>query len=216
MRVQEYLKREKEHYGSIYVDINYAIDSITPFLDKKNLEDRKYVSRLPVLKRYMELIESAENDTLKGGFLKLFGNDKYKDLLERYKRDNKLELEQLERCRECTCLNCTASCRFDGCLGCRNGAEVVKCDHGIMNVIFHKNFTLDLTNEGTGRDERYMVLATLQNLEKDVRYIIIEGISSKEKFVLYYYPGISEDTYGEITNESEFDYIVSTFESVER
>lgn len=216
MRVQEYLKSEKENYGSIYVDVSYAIDSITPFLDKKNLEDRKFVSRLPVLKRYMELIESAENEASKGGFLKLFGNDKYKDLLERYKRDNKVELEQLERCRNCACLNCMAVCSFDGCLGCRKGAEVVKCDHGNINVIFHRNFTLDLTNERTGRDEKYAVLATLQDAKRDVRYIIIEGISSKEKFVLYYYPGISEDTYGEITNESEFDYIVSIFESVER
>lgn len=216
MRVQEYLKDQKERYGSIYVDINYAIDNITPFLDKKHLDDRKYLSRLPVLKRYMELIESAENDTSKAGFLKLFGNDKYMDLLERYKRDNKIELEQLERCRGCACLNCTASCVFDGCLGCRKGAEVVKCDHGNINAIFHKNFTLDLTNEKTGRDERYMVLATLQDVKKDIRYIIIEGISSGEKFVLYYYPGISEDNYGEITNEEEFDYVVSTFESIER
>lgn len=216
MKVQEYLKGEREHYGGIYVDINYAIDSITPFLDKKNLEDRKFVTRLPVLKRYMELIESAENDSSKGGFIKLFGNDKYKDLLERYKRDNRQELEQLERCRECTCLNCTASSSFDGCLGCRKGAHVVKCDHEKINVIFHENFTLNLTNERTEKDERYMVLATLQNPIKDVRYIIIEGESSGEKFVLYYYPGISEDTYGEITDEGEFDYIVSNFESVER
>jgi hypothetical protein len=61
-----------------------------------------------------------------------------------------------------------------------------------------------------------MVLATLHVVLKDRRYIIIEGISSKEKFILYYYPGIAEDKYGEITDENEFDYIVSTFESVER
>jgi hypothetical protein len=93
MRVQEYLKDEKEHYGSIYVDVNNAIDSITPFLDEKSLGDRKYVSRLPVLKRYMELIESAENDTSKRSFPNLFGNDKYKDLLERYKRDKNMDRE---------------------------------------------------------------------------------------------------------------------------
>lgn len=216
MRVQEYLKNEKEHFGSIFVDINYAIDNITPFLDKKNLEDRKFVTRLPVLKRYMEMIESAENDSSKGSVLKFFGNDKYRDLLERYKMDNRLELEQLENCRECACLNCMASCKFDSCLGCRKGSHVVKCDHEKMNVIFHKNFTLNLTNEKTGRDERYLVLATLQNPQRDIRYIIIEGMSTKEKFVLYYYPGISEDTYGEISDEGEFDDIVSTFESVER
>ncbi len=216
MRVQEYLKNEKEHFGSIFVDVSYAIDNITPFLDKKNLEDRKFVTRLPVLKRYMELIESAENDNSRGSFLKFFCNDKYRDLLERYKRDNRLEIEQLENCRDCACLNCSASCSFDGCLGCRRGAYVVKCDHEKINVIFHKNFTLNLTNEKTGMEEKYLVLATLQNPQRDIRYIIIEGINTREKFLLYYYPGISEDTYGEITDEGEFDDVVSTFESVKR
>lgn len=216
MRAQEYLKSEKEHYGNVYVDINYAIDNITPLIDQNNLRDRKFVSRLPVLKRYIELIEAAESESHAGGFLKLFEKDKYKDLLERYKRDNKVEFEQLENCKECACLNCTAECKFGGCLGCRNGARIEKCDHKTLNVTFHKSFTLDLTNERSGRAEKYMVLATMQNIERDKRYIIIEGINSKEKFVLYYYPGLSEDTYGEISDEVEFDQVVSAFESIER
>ena len=65
-------------------------------------------------------------------------------------------------------------------------------------------------------EEKYLVLATLQNPQRDIRYIIIEGINTREKFLLYYYPGISEDTYGEITDEGEFDDVVSTFESVKR
>ena len=44
---------------------------------------------------------------------------------------------------------------------------------------------------------------------------MFENINSKEKFILHYYPGISEDTYGEITDPEEFDYIVSTYQSLD-
>lgn len=216
MKEQEFLKEEKEHYGKVFVDINYAISNVEPFLDDRRLSERKYLSRLPVLKKYIELIEASERENSKGGFFKIFSSDKHRELLEGYKSDHRKELKQLENCSKCACLNCTVECNFDSCLGCREGSRIVYCDHKRINVIFHDNFTLNLTNERTGDDERYIVLATVQDVVKDKLYIIIEGISTKEKYVLYYYPGISEDTYGEITDEEEFDFVVSTFESVER
>ncbi len=33
--------------------------------------------------------------------------------------------------------------------------------------------------------------------------------------VLYYYPGIKEDSYGEITDAEEFDFVVETFQNAE-
>jgi len=51
--------------------------------------------------------------------------------------------------------------------------------------------------------------------ELDKKYIIIQNIINKEKFILHYYTGISEDTYGEITDPKEFDFVVSTFQSIE-
>ena len=56
----------------------------------------------------------------------------------------------------------------------------------------------------------------LRLVKLDRKYIIIENIKSKEKFILYYYPGISEDSYGEIKDAQEFDFIVSTFQSVDK
>lgn len=211
---EDFLKGEKNIYGKIFIDINYAIDTVSPFLEETVLNSRKYVANLPVLKKYMDLIAAAESETQKGGFLNFFSPDKYSDLLAIYKKDNNISFKQLEKCKNCSCLNCTADCKFDSCLGCRAGACIVKCDHIKINAIFHDNFTLSLTNDSTGRHEQYIVLATLQDAEKDQRYIIIEGISTKEKFILYYYPGISEDTYGEISDPQEFDFIVATYNSI--
>lgn len=216
MRSQEFLKNEKDHYGKIFVDITYGIDNVSPFISAEELERRKYVSRLPILKKYIEAIEGAEREESKSGFLGIFSNDKYTDLLEGYKKDHHEELKQIEKCSKCACLNCSVLCKFESCSGCREGARVVECDHKKVSVVFHDEFMIDLINERTGRDEKYMVMATLEDLEIDKRYIVIEGIHNNEKFILYYSPGISEDTYGEITNENEFEFIVSTYESVKR
>jgi hypothetical protein len=215
-KVLDYIKEEKEHYGKILYNINNSISEIGPYVDWDNLNSRKYVTRLPVLKKYMELLNEIENKELKDGFLGFLNDDKHINKLEEYKRQNREDLQQLERCDKCVRHKCPPSCKFNSCLSCRPGSRVVHCDHEKIKVSFHDNWMLDLTNDRTGKSERYKVLATLEDFQKDQEYIIFEGITSKEKFVLYYNPGISEDSYGEISNEEEFDFIVSTFESVER
>jgi len=214
-KIEEFVNSERSRWGKVFVDVNYAIDNISPFLEKADLKKRKYVAKLPILKKYMDLLDAAEAEGQKGGFLNMFHSDKSTDLLREYKHDNKSSFIQLENCKNCACLNCTAECNFNGCLGCRAGSHIKKCDHSKINVTFHEEYTLDLKNDRTGRTDKYTVLATLQDSELDRQYIIIENRMKGEKFILYYYPGISEDTYGEITDGEEFDFIVSTFEGIE-
>lgn len=210
----EFIKAEKDLYGKLYVDITYAIDNISPFLEESNLKLRKYVINMPLLKKYVELINSAEQEINKSGFLNLFNNNKYIDLLQSYKNDHKDNFEQLKKCSSCACLNCSSTCKFDNCIGCKKSSKIASCDHKKINLTLHDNFVLNLTNNNTGESDRYLVLSTLQNVELNQKYIIIENIKTKEKFILYYYPGISEDSYGEITNPEEFDYIASVYQSI--
>lgn len=214
-RVNEFINSEKDHYGKIFVDINYAIDNVSPFLDKEILNKRKYSTKITILKKYIELIESTESEINHGSFFNKFRGDKYISLLESYKHANLEFLNQLEKCSKCQCLNCTASCKFDSCLACKEGSNIVSCDREKINITVHDNFTLDLINNKTGRNDKYKAIAVLQDIKLDKKYIIIQNILTKEKFILYYYPGISEDTYGEITDADEFDFIVSTFQSVD-
>ncbi len=214
-KAQEFLKNEKDIYGKIYVDITYAINNISPFLDEDGLKCRKYVAKVHVLKKYIEIIDAAASEINKSGFFGMFKNDKYTDLITDYKREHLDTLSQLEKCSQCQCLNCTANCEFDSCLGCKDGSNIISCDHKKINVTRHDNFNLNLTNNTTGEDDRYVALSTMQNVELDKKYIIIQNIINKEKFILHYYPGISEDTYGEITDPEEFDFVVSTFQSIE-
>jgi hypothetical protein len=212
---EEFIKDEKELYGKIFVDISYAIDNISPFLNDVALNKRKYTVRLPHLKKYIDLLNSAEVQVSKESFFDLFKSNKYIALLEVYKHDNSEDLDQLKNCSKCVCLNCTVDCDFDSCLGCKKGSHIASCDHQKINVTLHDNFMLDLNNNNTGEQNRYLVLAVLQDIKEDKKYIVIQSIKDKQIFILYYYTGISEDTYGEISNATEFDYVNATFESVD-
>jgi hypothetical protein len=213
-KAEEFLTSQKEHFGKIYVDVSYAIDNISPFFESKDLKKRKYAVKLPVLRKYIDLIGAAELEIKKGGFLGFFSNDKCIELLKEYKNDNSEVLNQLEKCSRCSCLNCTADCHFDSCLGCRRGSKIESCDHTKLNVTVHDSFSLELTNDKTGHSDRYTVLGTLQDCVTEKKYIVIHNSISEEKFILYYYTGIDEDSYGEITDSSEFDFIASTMEGI--
>lgn len=216
-KTEEFISRDKEFYGKIYSDIAFAIDDISGLIDERDFKNRKYTSKQPILAKYIELLNSAESESKnknKGFFKNLFEDDKYINLLESYKTDHRSELNQLEDCTSCQCLKCTAQCKFDSCGRCSDRGKVASCDHSRTNVVTYKNRTLDLTNNDTGMDDRYNVLAIVQDVLKDKRYILIENISNGERFILYYYPGIKEDSYGEITNEEDFNFAAEAYDNL--
>jgi len=161
------------------------------------------------------LIEKIEREFKNTSFLNRLKGTNYIAPIKDYKNHNYESLLQLEKCSTCECLNCTAPCSFDSCLGCKSASKIVHCDRKRINASKYDAFFVDLINNKTGENNRYTVLSTLQDIQLNKRYIIIENIALKEKFILYYYPGISEDSYGEISNSQEFDFIVSTFQSIE-
>ena len=219
-KTEEFISSEKSYYGKIYSDIAFAIDEIQDFLDKDILKNRKYVSRQPLLKKYIELLDAAKSeDKEKGFFGNLFNGDKYTGILKDFKKDHHEAFNQLEKCSKCECLKCMAVCKFDSCNGCRNGAHIGSCDHQKTNLAFFdgsEDSIIELVNNKTGIDDRYEIMAIIQNATNDKRYIVIENVSDRERFILYLYPKISEDEYGEITDETDFNFAASEYENVER
>lgn len=216
-KAEEFISREKEFYGKLFSDITFAIDNVSGLIENSVLDNRKYVSRKPILDKYIKLLDSAKTEAKKQGFLgSLFDGDKYTGLLETYKHDHLEDFNQLEDCSKCQCLNCTAECKFDSCGGCSSRGRVAYCDHHRTNVVLYKNRVLELTNNSTGMEDRYTVLAVVQDAQEDKRYILIESISDSERFILYYEPGIREDSYGEITNEKDFNFAADAYEKLSR
>ncbi|GAA0732100.1 DUF1292 domain-containing protein [Clostridium oceanicum] len=214
-KIKEYTDNERKIFGKTYTDIMKAITEIEDYISKENLNNRKYVKKYGLLKEYINLIDKADKlADGKGLFEALKSDEKYKKMLEDFKMENIKELSQLDNCSKCACLNCPNECDFDACLGCRESSKIKYCDHKKINITTFTSFTLDLTDDETGEDNTYKVLAVIQDLEREQKYIIIENVEDEEdKFILYYYPGIKEDSYGEITDEEEFDYIASMYQS---
>jgi len=138
------------------------------------------------------------------------------ELLQDYKAKHRENFKQLEKCSHCTCLNCAFECNFKKCSSCRSDSMLYFCDKSKVNVRKFDDFTLDLTNNDTGRASKYKVLAVVEDCKLDKLYILLQNLSdSGDKLVLYYYPGIKEDSYGEITNAEEFDFVVETYQCAE-
>jgi hypothetical protein len=208
----DFINNERDTIGKTYTEITYAVSEVSPFLDASTIKKRKYYSKLSILKKYIEMLDDAEYSSKNKKF-SFFKKDDSILKLEQYKNDNLEAFTQFENCSKCSCLNCIKECDFKTCSGCRANSYIKSCDKSKLNVRFHKNFILDLTNNNTRKSSRYKVLATIENCVEDKLYIALENLLySNDKLLLYYYPGISSDDFGEITDEEEFNLVVETYE----
>ena len=208
----EFINKERNTIGKVYTDITYAISEVSPFLDDNMLKKRKYYSKLPILKEYIDMLNEAEYSDKNKKF-KIFKRNDSIDKLEEYRINNFESFNQFEDCSKCACLNCIKECDFKSCSGCKINSYIKSCDKSKLNVRSHKNFILDLTNNDTGKSNRYKVLATIENCSNDTLYIALENLlDNGDKLLLYYYPGISSDDFGEITDPDEFNLVVETYE----
>lgn len=212
----DFINGERRHWGKIYTDVAYAISEISPFVSERDLNIRKYVVKAPILQEYIKLLDSAETECKKKSLFSMFKSNPAIELLQDYKAKHSENFKQLEKCSHCTCLNCAFECNFKKCSSCRSGSMLYFCDKSKVNVRKFDDFTLDLTNNDTGRASKYKVLAVVEDCKLDKLYILLQNLNdSNDKLVLYYYPGIKEDSYGEITNAEEFDFVVETYQCAE-
>lgn len=216
MSTSDIIQRELDEWGKVYTDITYAINEISEFLDEKELKRRKYYVKLSVLKQYIDELNNTSNqNNKKKGFLSsILGSSDTSLQYLNFKNKNKDTFDQLSHCAQCACLSCIEECSFKKCSGCRDDSHIKKCDRQKINVRVYDKFLHDITDNNTGNSGTYKTLAVLNDCTLDRLYIILENICDEDdKFILYYYPKISSNGYGEITDSDEFDFIIETFES---
>ncbi len=212
----DFINEERRYWGKIYTDVAYAISEISPFVSERDLNIRKYFTKASILQEYTKLLDSAEADCKKKSLFSMFKSNPSITLLRDFKCKNRETFTQLEKCSHCECLNCAFDCNFKKCSSCRSESMICFCDKERVNVRKFNNFTLDLTNNDNGRSSKYKVLAVVEDCTLNNLYILLENITnSGDKLVLYYYPGIKEDSYGEITDAAEFDFVIETYQSAE-
>ncbi|MBD7910668.1 MULTISPECIES: DUF1292 domain-containing protein [Clostridium] len=209
----DFIDKEKDYWGKIFTDITYAISEISPFVEEKDLMTRRYYTKVGILKEYMTKLNSSELDSKKKSFFNMFKDDERITNLQRFKQNNLSTFKQLESCSKCQCLNCSFECKFSSCSSCKEGSLLKSCDKDKFNVRTYTNFNLDLTNNDTGEANKYKVLAVVENCRLEKLYIFLENMyNPDDKLVLYYYPGIKSDDFGEITDSFEFDSVVQAYQ----
>lgn len=210
----DFINEERRYWGKIYTDIAYAISEVSPFLPAEKLKIRKYYTKSSLLQEYIKLLDTAESASKKKSLFSIFKSNSNVVLLQDFKSKNKDNFKQLEKCSNCQCLNCTFECNFKSCSSCRSESLITTCDREKVNVRKFDNFKLDLTNNDNGQSSTYRVLGLVEDCTLNNQYILLENIcNSDNKLVLYYYPGIKEDVFGEITDIDEFDFVVETYQA---
>jgi len=215
MSFEKFIENEKADSGKLYSDVIFALEEIEAFVPRERLNQRKFVEYLPVLKTYSDMLKKAEVDNNnKGTFRKLFhSHSSDESILEDFKNKNLDKIDQIKCCVTCKCLTCPSECIMEGCNRCDKSGLVAKCDKKTVAVYTFTTKKLDLNNDKTNESDTYDVLAIVQDKSYNQLFIIIE--LRGEKFVLYYYPGISEDTYGEISDVEDFNFALNAYEQVD-
>ena len=209
----EFINSERDYWGKIFTDITYAISEISPFIEENELKKRRYYIKVNTLDNYMHKLDDAELSSKKKSFLNIFKSDERIESLRAFKAQNINNFKQLDNCSKCQCLNCAFECTFGGCASCKENSLIKSCDKKKANLRTYTNFNLDLTNNDTGRSSKYKVLGTVEDCELDKLYILLENMCDpSDKLILYYYPGIKEDEFGEITDSEEFDFVAQVYQ----
>lgn len=199
------INQELADYKQLYATLIFGIDDVDGFLEKADLDKRRCIKLLPVLTEYKEMLENAVGD----------GKHKAEipDSLLSFRQQHLQELEKLKDCAECKCLKCARDCNMSGCNRCDPGCKckIVSCDNKKAAIYTFDNKTVDLKNNDTGGFENLKALAVIEDLEYKQLYIVLERGS--EKVIMYYYPSIKEDSYGEISDLEDMDFAVKAFEN---
>ena len=206
------LSKKLAEIKSLYSDVIFNLDEIESFVDKENLNSRKYIKYLPILDECQDYIEDIISKEHIKGFLNriLSSNDEEVKNLRIYIKSKENIFVQLKACTKCKCFKCDDNCKIEACDRCEIGGKIDFCDNDKVIVYTFLNRTLQFRNNKTDEINTYNVLGIVQDLEYDQLFKIIEF--NKQKYVLYFYPKLSGDSYGEIKNAEDFNFAVKAFD----
>ncbi|RHW65514.1 DUF1292 domain-containing protein [Clostridium botulinum] len=214
-KIMEFTTKEKEKYSKQYTDILFNIDNLKDLLEEDKLKLRKFYPSSKILKEYLDLIDEANLKADGKGLFEYFKDDsKYKEELEKFKQKHIKNFIQIEECLKCSCFNCVKDCKLNSCLGCKEGSCISNCDHDTFNITIFKDRIIKLTNDATGEDTNFEILAIIQLLENNKKYILLENVlDSEDKYILYYFTTIHGEEFEQIEDGGEVDKIAEIFYS---
>ena len=207
------IEEEKNKYNKLYTDLVFASDDLNQMLDENELKKRSFLSRVDILKDYMNFLEILERDNRrkKGLFTKLFSKEEDIDTkINKYLTNDKIiALEKLDKCSKCKCINCISKCTMDHCFNCRENEYVLNCNKS-DSLLTNCNDSVTLYNGNQA------ILFNIKSylIEKDennnyIRYVyLIDSKDYDNQHILKYSKFKGEESYDSvITDNTQYELV---------
>ncbi|MGL4913682.1 MAG: hypothetical protein ACRC3Y_14760 [Romboutsia sp.] len=209
----EFIEKERTKYKKTYSDMMFAYDDLVQILDEKEINKRTFISKIEVLKDYIDFLDKLESESKKEkGFLsKLINKEKYIDnkIYDYLTDERKLNINKLEKCNSCKCKNCVSQCFMNGCLNCREKEYIFECNK--EDSLLTKSSDTVTLYDG---DEEFIFNIAGYLIEKDkdnnfFRYIyLIDSKDYDNQHILKYSKFKGEETYDSVITEDKQDELV--------
>jgi len=202
----EYLSKMSDTYVKAHGDLFLKIYS-NEFRDDTLKNKVKALKFKEISEDFVEMINKAIKES---GKLMHFAVDDTKEVRE-YHRKYVNQLNQVQNCSKCECIDCAYECKFSSCGNCLSGCRVKKCDKK-ENCIIESTKTLKLYNDKKERDVEFEILAMVESKSYDKKYILLQDKDdedNKQMFIMT--DGLDDTEYINIENEEELENIAGLF-----
>ncbi|HSQ90438.1 hypothetical protein [Romboutsia sp.] len=209
----EIIENERNKYKKTYTEMMFAYDDLRQMLDEKEINKRTFINKVDTLKEYIAFLDDLEKESKKdkGFFSKLLKSEKnIDDKIYKYLTNNKkIDIEKLEKCRQCKCRNCVKECTMNGCLNCKEKEFVYECNKEDA-FLAKSDDTVTLYNG----DEKYLFNVAGYLVEKDEdgnfsRYVyLIDSKDYDNQHILRYSKFKGEESYDSVIVDDKQDELV--------
>jgi len=123
--------------------------------------------------------------------------------------EKRIDIEKLEKCRQCKCINCVKECPMNGCLNCREKEYVLQCNKK-DSLLTKCSDTVTLYNG----DEDYLFNVAGYLVEKDEdgnfsRYVyLIDSKDYDNQHILRYSKFKGEESYDSVIEDDKQDELI--------
>jgi len=203
---KEYLSKMRDTYAKAHGDLFLKVYS-NEFRDETLKNKVKALKFEKISQEFINIIDKSIKESNK---LMHFALDDTKEVNE-YHNKYRSQLNQVQNCSKCECIDCAYECKFSSCGNCLSSCRVKECDKK-ENCIIESANILRLYNDKKERDVEFEILAIVESNVYDKRYILLQekdDEDNKQMFIMT--DGLEDTEYINIENEEELENIAGLF-----
>ena len=203
---KEYLSDMRDNYAKAHGDLFLKVYS-NEFRDETLKNKVKALKFEKISEEFISIIDKSIKEANK---LMHFAVDDTKEVREYHSKYEK-QLNQVQNCSKCECIDCAYECKFSSCGNCLSGCRVKDCDKK-ETCIIESTKTLKLYNDEKERDVDFEILAIVESNAYDKKYILLQekdNEDNKQMFIMT--DGLGDTEYINIENEEELESIAGLF-----